>query len=161
MSPGPDWLGLAGALPAYARIAWWGLASPLAEKEPLVVVQAVVQSDEGLLLTVRSDLRGWELPGGQVEESEDPEEALIREAREETGLEIEITRLAGASQFEMEAIYVVVLCTEARILGGELQLSDEHDDFAWVPWSEFGNWDLTDNVRSFVLDYIKQKKTDH
>jgi ADP-ribose pyrophosphatase YjhB (NUDIX family) len=130
MSPGPDWLGLAGALPAYARIAWWGLASPLAEKEPLVVVQAVVQSDEGILLTVRSDLRGWELPGGQVEESEDPEEALIREAREETGLEIEVERRVGdyvRTGFRPHTAKVY-LC---RVVGGALRISGETREVQW------------------------------
>ena len=74
MAGGPDWLGLAGALPVYARIAWWGLASPMAERRPLVVAQAVVRGDEGILLTVRSDLRGWELPGGTQESGESLEE---------------------------------------------------------------------------------------
>ena len=95
LAGGPDWLGLAGALPVYARIAWWGLASPLAEKRPLVVVQAVVRGDEGVLLTVRSDLRGWELPGGTPEGDETPEETLIRETREETGLDVRVERPIG------------------------------------------------------------------
>lgn len=91
--------GLAGLamLPAsYAKIAWWGLASPrLSEREPLVVVQAVIRSEQGVLLSVRSDLRGFELPGGNLRPGEDERDALRREIREETGLEVDLERLTG------------------------------------------------------------------
>ena len=56
---------LAGMLPAYLRIAWWGLVSPRAgARAPLLVVQGVVRDGDRVLLTVRSDLHGWEIPGG-------------------------------------------------------------------------------------------------
>ena len=46
--PGPDWLGLAGAIPAYLRIAWWGLASPLAEK--LILISGYEKLNKDLIL---------------------------------------------------------------------------------------------------------------
>ena len=45
-------LRLAAALPSYARIAWWGLFSPRRERAPLVVYQAVIVSDEGVVLAL-------------------------------------------------------------------------------------------------------------
>jgi ADP-ribose pyrophosphatase YjhB (NUDIX family) len=87
---------LAACLPSYARIAWWGLIAPrTTERVPLVVHQAVVRGPSGVLLVVRSELRGWELPGGAAEPSETGEAAVAREVREETGVEIEVASLAA------------------------------------------------------------------
>ncbi len=88
---------LAGVLPSYAKIAWWGAVRPhLHPRGPaLVVHQAVILSERGVLLTVRSDLRGWELPGGHADPAETGEEALRREVLEETGVEVAVERLVG------------------------------------------------------------------
>ena len=87
---------LAAALPAYARIAWSGLAAPRARaNQTLLVVQAVILRDAQVLLAVRSDLRGWELPGGTPHSGESDVRALAREVREETGLAVEILRHVG------------------------------------------------------------------
>ena len=63
------------AMAVYGRTAWWGLASPrLREPGPLVVAQAFIEREEGarreVLLSVRSDVQGWELPGGTPEPNE-------------------------------------------------------------------------------------------
>jgi 8-oxo-dGTP diphosphatase len=86
---------LAAAARSYAKLAWWGLA--LAEREPLVVVQGVVlDRQRGVLLAVRRDLRGWELPGGRREPGETDERALVRELREELGIDANVVRFVGA-----------------------------------------------------------------
>jgi ADP-ribose pyrophosphatase YjhB (NUDIX family) len=60
----------------------------------LAAIVAILQ-DDTVLLTKREDFEVWVLPGGQVEPGETFAETAVREAREETGLEIEITRLVG------------------------------------------------------------------
>jgi 8-oxo-dGTP diphosphatase len=118
-------------LPVYARLAWWGIASPrLVEREPLVVHQAVILGERGVLLSVRADLRGWELPGGSARPGEPEEAALRREVREETGLEVEVERVVGdyvRSGFRPHTARVRV----CRVVGGELAPSAETPALRW------------------------------
>lgn len=92
-----------------------------------------------------------------MDAGEDYATAVLRESREETGLEIEITGLAGATQFEMPKANVVLLCMEARVAGGELKLSEEHDDFTWIPLNELSRLSLADQVKDFMFDYAARK----
>ena len=78
---------LGSAAQSYTKLAWWGLA--IRESRPLVVAQAVVLDPvRGVLLAVRTDLQGWELPGGRVEVGETDEQALVRELREELAISL-------------------------------------------------------------------------
>jgi ADP-ribose pyrophosphatase YjhB (NUDIX family) len=123
----------ASALASYTRIGWWGLVSPrVSERTPLVVTQGVIESDQGILLAIRHDLRGWELPGGTLEEGELPEEALRREVREETGLEVEVLRHVGDYVREGFRPHTArVYC--CRPTGGALRTSDETRALRYAP----------------------------
>ena len=134
---------LAELLPQYARIAWWGIASPkLVEREDLVVHQAVILGGDEepgsrtqVLLTVRSDLRGWELPGGNPQPGETDEQTLRREVREETGLEVEPLRHVGdyvRTGFRPHTARIH-LC---RPTGGELRPSAETPRVRWFDPAE-------------------------
>jgi 8-oxo-dGTP pyrophosphatase MutT (NUDIX family) len=122
---------LAAALPTYARIAWWGLVAPRAPGAPeLLVVQAVILREGRLLLAVRSDLRGWELPGGNPHPGESEAAALAREVREETGLEIEILRRVGdyrRTGFRPHLARVFA----CRVVGGAERPSPETPRLRW------------------------------
>lgn len=133
------------------------------DKPYKLAVKAVVLEDQDRCLLIRRSgvcrnfVGKWEWPGGKVDPGEDFANAVLREAEEETGLRIEIMGLAGATQFEMPMVNVVLLCMEARIGGGEIKLSEEHDDFAWAPLGDLQNWPLTDQVKAFMLDYATRK----
>jgi 8-oxo-dGTP diphosphatase len=124
---------VAAALPVYARTAWWGILAPrLVESAPLVVDQAVALSPRGVLLAVRSDLRGWELPGGTPLPGESGEQAVRREVLEETGVEVAVERLVGEYRrtgFRPHTARVW-LC---RARGGEARPSPETPAVAWFP----------------------------
>jgi ADP-ribose pyrophosphatase YjhB (NUDIX family) len=120
-----------GAVPAYGHIAWEAFA-PRAiggAGRPLVV-QAVIRSERGVLLSTRRELRGWELPGGEVRPGESDETALVREVREETGLDVAPGRLVGVyerSGFRAHTARVYA----CRAVGGALRPSRETPDVAW------------------------------
>jgi ADP-ribose pyrophosphatase YjhB (NUDIX family) len=88
-----------GGVRDYAKTAWWGLVSPhVSETRPLIIAQAVILREaptRQVLLSIRSDLFGWELPGGTLEEGESAAQAVVREVREETGLDVEPFRHVG------------------------------------------------------------------
>jgi 8-oxo-dGTP pyrophosphatase MutT (NUDIX family) len=88
-------LRLAALLPDYARTALRGLFSHRIRRGERIVVQAVILSEQGVLLTVRHDLRGWELPGGNLDPGESELDGLLREVHEETGLRVEVLGLVG------------------------------------------------------------------
>ncbi len=123
---------LAAVLPSYAKIAWWGALRPrLQPGDPVPLVhQAVILSERGVLLSVRCDLRGWELPGGHAGRGESGEAALRREVLEETGIEVVVERLVG------EYVRRGVLPHTARVyrcrpVGGALRTSIETPVVKW------------------------------
>ena len=63
-----------------------------------VTAGAVVIRDDNKILLIEGPQRGWELPGGHVEEGESIHHALKREVKEETGIDIKIIRFCGISQ---------------------------------------------------------------
>ena len=78
-----------------------------------------------MLLCHRRDHDLWNLPGGALEHGEAPWDGVIREVREETGLEVKISRLAGVySKPEADDLVFSFRC---RRVGGEIALSDEAD----------------------------------
>jgi len=124
-----------------------------------LAVKAVIVDAEGRCLLVRRSFANarfagcWEWPGGKVDPGEDFASAVVRETREETGLDVEITGLAGATAFEMPKVHVVLLCMEARITGGTLALSEEHDAAEWVPLANLVLCNLPAQHRDFMLAY--------
>jgi 8-oxo-dGTP pyrophosphatase MutT (NUDIX family) len=122
---------LAAALPVWTRIAWWGLVEPHAPgAAPLTVVQAVILREGRVLLAVRGDLRGWELPGGAPRPAESDAQALAREVREETGLEVAVGAHVGdyeRSGFRPHRARVYA----CRVTGGAERPSAETPRLAW------------------------------
>lgn len=96
----------------------------------LVSVAALVTNDNGQVLLVKSPWRGWEYPGGLIEPGETFQEALHREVREESGVEIEITGFVGICK-NIERNIVNIDFT-ARYLSGELTTSEESTEVIWA-----------------------------
>lgn len=106
------------------------LTAELGQITPKVGASAAIFDDEGrILLMLRTDDRRWCLPCGWVEPNESPANCAVREAREETGLQVEIvrlidvfTRLPGIHTGTFTLVSVSYLCA---ITGGVLHGSHE------------------------------------
>jgi 8-oxo-dGTP pyrophosphatase MutT (NUDIX family) len=106
----------------------------------VVAASAAVLDEQGrLLLQRRVDNGLWAMPGGAMEMAESLPETAVREVREETGYEIEVTGLVGTytdarhiiaySDGEVRRQFNV--CFRARVVGGELAVSDESHEVRW------------------------------
>ena len=92
---------------------------------------AIIRDQRGRILVSRRLDGGWyNLPGGGVEPHESVPDALLREVREETGLEVEIGHLVGL--YSKPQKREVVLTFEAHVVGGRLRPSDEADLHEWI-----------------------------
>lgn len=122
-------LGLLARAPLdWAGIAGWGVRSRAHDPRPLV--QAVVTGAEGVLLVLRRELRGWELPGGRVEPGEDERAALARELREESGIEADVGDLVGEYRRSGFAAHRARVY-RCRACAGALRPSTETPSVAW------------------------------
>ena len=101
---------------------------------------ALVERDGQVLLARRRVAPGkgkWVLPAGFVDVGEDPARTAVRECREETGFDIEITGLLDVvSGKEHERGADIVILYRAQIVGGELGAGDDVDEVAFFPPEE-------------------------
>ena len=86
----------------------------------IVSAAAIVVNDRNEVLLIKGPKRGWEMPGGQVEEGESLREAAIRETKEESGIDIEVTKFCGIFQNVGASICNALFL--GKPVGGELKL---------------------------------------
>jgi mutator protein MutT len=128
-------------------------------QQPVVSVGAVIVDGGQVLLIKRGQppLQGrWSLPGGVVEVGETLREALVREVREETGLEVEVgpvvevlERIERGADTRVEYHYVII-DYRCVVRGGRLACGTDADDARWVAASDIAAFGVTTAVRSVV-----------
>ena len=112
----------------------------MAESSPRhsVSVAAAIVDESGQLLAVRRRDNGhWEPPGGILELDETIQAGLVREVREETGLEVEPQALSGVYKNMRRGI--VALVFRCRIIGGEPRPTREAEQVSWLSPDEISN----------------------
>jgi len=130
----------------------------------LVVVAFLIERDGCLLMLRRSATRDhapgeWEPGSGRVESGETPVEAVHREAREETGLEVEIVGPVDTFHYHRgaareEAIGIVFHC---RALAGDVRLSAEHDAARWVPLAGLADVEGSEPLRGCLVRFALRR----
>lgn len=112
-----------------------------------VAAYCVVVDDDRLLLAHWNEGsgQGWTLPGGRVEFGEDPADAAVREALEETGYDVRLERMLGVDSILIPGhrrldhsgvpLHALRLLYEATVIGGELrdEVDGSTDRAAWFP----------------------------
>ena len=101
----------------------------------IVAVSGLFFNHDGSVLLVKTERRGWECPGGQVELGEDLIAALIRETYEESGCEVEVERLAGVYT-NPAAPQKVMFQFVGRHVGGAPRGSEETAEAGWFTLDE-------------------------
>src|SRR5665647_1955839 len=124
-------------------------------QRPILAVSAAILRDDKLLVVRRARhpaINLYTLPGGGVEVGETLAQAVAREVREETALEIEPVGLAGHREVivrdgqDRVERHFVILCFAARWVSGEPVLNEELDDARWLAPSELAGLRTTEGL---------------
>lgn len=102
------------------------MAEKYLQKKVKIGAFGIITDDrQRVLLCHRTDRDLWNLPGGKLEEGESPWEAVIREIKEETGLEAKAEKLIGV--YSKPQKNEIVLSFKCKVVGGQIKLTDEAD----------------------------------
>lgn len=125
--------------------------------DPKVAVGAIIQDEHDHIVLVRRAIEPgygkWVFPGGYVDRGEEVHVAAIREAREETGLDIRIERLINVYSYGGRAPVIIVYA--ARMTGGCLGCDDESLEARFfsadaIPWDELAFRSTHEALREFL-----------
>ena len=122
------------------------------------VVAAILQDGDRVLATQRGygDWKDyWEFPGGKIEPGEGPEEALVREIREELGARIAVDSYLTTVEYDYPAFHLSMGCYLCHVAEGELTLR-EHEAARWLSKDELNSvaWLPADRT---VVERLKQQ----
>lgn len=124
------------------------------ELEPVRVVAAIIVQDGLVLACRRNPDRAagglWEFPGGKIEPGEAPRQALVREIREELGVEITVGNLLSRSSTAVDEIVIDLACYVARLVSDVPVASTDHDAMAWLQPSQLATYEWANPDRDLV-----------
>ncbi|MBC7130459.1 NUDIX hydrolase, partial [Candidatus Bathyarchaeota archaeon] len=135
--------------------------------QPVVGVGAIIVCDGKILLEKRRSEPGrgkWSVPGGLVELGESPEEAVIREVKEETGLDVadpELIDVVNRITLDEDGrikYHFVIIDYFVKVRGGELRAADDAEAVQWVSLDKAEEYDITETLRDFLKRNMSRLK---
>lgn len=151
-----------------ARIEYFDDPDAPEPNSMVVAASAVVTDDRGrILLQRRSDSGLWALPGGGMEMTDSLPGAAVREVKEETGLDVEITGLVGTytdprhviAYTDGEVRRQFNVCFRARMVGGTLTVSDESLELRWVDPEALDSLNMHHTQRLRLIHFLEDRET--
>lgn len=129
----------------------------MTERKTIKVVAAIIQDGDKIFATQRGygEFKdGWEFPGGKIESGETPQDALVREIREELTADIVVGDLLTTVEYDYPAFHLSMDCFWATLTEGTNLKLLEHEAAKWLSISEIDSvdWLPADIV---VVDAIK------
>jgi ADP-ribose pyrophosphatase YjhB (NUDIX family) len=130
-------------------------------------VNVVVTNDNGEILMIRrTDNDNWAVPGGAIDLGESVSQAAVRETKEETGIDCEITGIVGiysdpkhlihyTSNDEVRQEFSILLT--ARLIGGTPTPSDESREVHWLAPADIQSLQLDRSMRLRIEHYLEQR----
>ena len=97
---------------------------------------------------------GWEFPGGKVESDETPEQAIVREIREELATEIRVERYFDTIEYDYPEFHLSMDCFLCSIVSGELMLK-EHEAARWLAVEEMDAVEWLPADRTIIAELCK------
>ncbi|WP_407416285.1 NUDIX hydrolase [Methanobrevibacter sp.] len=126
------------------------------EKPYGLTMRSVIKNEEDKILVLRRHPKSktqphkWELPGGKIEKGEFFDEALVREVKEETNLNVKVGDFCEAVQDDYPHKRTVQLIMYSKEITGEVEISDEHDDWKWAGIDEIKSLDITSSLEKII-----------
>ena len=124
------------------------------------IIKAINENGEPIIFSTQrgyGDFKGgWEFPGGKIEEGETPQEALVREIKEELETEIAVGELIDTIEYDYPTFHLSMDCFWAEIISGDLVLT-EHEAAKWLTKDELDSVEwlpaditLVDEIKSSI-----------
>lgn len=131
------------------------------QRKSIHVVAAIIKQDNKIFATQRgygNYKDWWEFPGGKMEAGETPEEALVREIREELATEIHVDQYFMTVEYDYPEFHLIMDCFWCSVVSGELTLL-EHEAAKWLPVDDLRQvqWlpadvEIIENIRKMHCD---------
>jgi len=129
-----------------------------------IAVKGIIQRDDGKILVLKRSERDdhkpnvWETVGGGMDAEESPQEALLREIHEETGLTVNVLEPFNVFTFKKDnGEFKVGITFVCEYVHGDVLLSEEHSAYQWINPHEFATLDSVPSLHEEIERYSKMQ----